>query len=172
MTHAQAERLNSSGRCQNPTAGAAPWLARKQNVNAATKVVGRNSLLTKSEVQHCNRSYINIAHQKNYVQISIWTHIMAKCQWGWGQFFFLSVFEPTFSSFSSFCLVAVTNLVLIGTDSFVIKMLVLVGSNSFCRIWPTVRDTLFFNPLHLLHLLISPLFTFRFNHDEMAEVRH
>ena len=34
MAHAQAERLNQSGRCRNPTAGAAPWLARDRGYTA------------------------------------------------------------------------------------------------------------------------------------------
>ncbi len=49
MVHAQAERLNKTGRCRNPTAGVAPWFARKQNANVATKVVQRNPLLAKNQ---------------------------------------------------------------------------------------------------------------------------
>ena len=49
MALVQAERLNLSERCRNPTAGVAPWFARKQNANVATKVVQRNPLLAKNQ---------------------------------------------------------------------------------------------------------------------------
>ena len=56
MAHAQEERLNQFGRCRNPTAGAAPWLAREENPIVATKVVRRNSLLAKSRVHALRES--------------------------------------------------------------------------------------------------------------------
>ncbi len=46
MAHAQAERLNQSGRCRNPTAGTAPWLAREENPNVAVRGGGEKIIFS------------------------------------------------------------------------------------------------------------------------------
>ncbi len=60
MTHVQAQRLNSSGRCRNPTEEEAPWLAQEENQHVAVRGGAKKLLLAKLRAQCPVQNYREI----------------------------------------------------------------------------------------------------------------